>query len=52
MDEVPDIKMPATIDDPAALEHIKELAGEWLKTTREAQKAAAEKSAKAKKEKE
>jgi hypothetical protein len=31
VDEVADIKMPATIDDPAALDHIKELAGEWLK---------------------
>ena len=50
VDSVPDIKMPATIDDPAALEHIKEVANEWLDKKREAQRAAAEKAAMAKKQ--
>lgn len=49
VDEVADIKMPATIDDPAALDHIKELAGEWLKNKKQAMQAAAEKAALAKK---
>jgi hypothetical protein len=31
---VKDIKMPATIDDPATLDHIKLLAGEWLENKR------------------
>lgn len=32
-----EFKMPATIDDPAVLDNIKELAQEWLKEKREAQ---------------
>ena len=34
VDGVKDIKVPATIDDPATLDHIKQLAEEWLEGKR------------------
>jgi hypothetical protein len=34
--------MPATIDDPATLDHIKVLAGEWLENKRKAAEKAAQ----------
>ena len=42
VDDVKDIKMPATIDDPATLDHIKLLAGEWLENKRKAAAKAAQ----------
>jgi propionyl-CoA synthetase len=41
VDDVKDIKMPATIDDPTTLDHIKLLAGEWLENKRKAAEKAA-----------
>lgn len=44
--------MPATIDDPATLDHIKLLAGEWLANKRKVAQAAEQARSSASKKKE